>query len=44
MRKKMRRVCWRRALEQEEGTRGNAANKVTATASPWFVGVGKNLP
>jgi hypothetical protein len=30
-------------LEQEEGTRDNEANKVTATASPWFLGVGKNL-
>jgi hypothetical protein len=27
----------------EEGTRDNAANKVRAKASPWFVGVGKNL-
>ncbi len=32
-------VCYVR----EEGTRDNAANEVTATASPWFVGVGKNL-
>ncbi len=31
------------ALEQEEGTRDNAANEVTATASPWFLGAGKNL-
>jgi hypothetical protein len=29
------------ALEQEEGTKDNAANKVTATASPWFLGMGK---
>ncbi len=30
-------------LVQEEGTRDNATNKVTAAASPWFLGVGKNL-
>jgi hypothetical protein len=28
---------------KEEGTRDNVANKVRATASLWFVGVGKNL-
>ncbi len=31
------------ALKQEEGTRDNAADKVTATASPWFFGASKNL-
>jgi hypothetical protein len=28
------------SLKQEEGTRENAADEVTATASPWFLGVG----
>ncbi len=36
--KKMQRVCWRRALVQKEGTRGNAAGKSYAMASPWFLG------
>ncbi len=30
-------------LVLEEGTRDNAADEVTAAASPWFLGVGKNL-
>ncbi len=40
---KLQRVCWGRALVCEKGTRDNAAKKVTVTASPWFLGVGKNL-
>jgi hypothetical protein len=44
---KLRQNCKECAGEvcyvQEEGTRDNATNKNTAMASPWFVGVGKNL-
>ncbi len=42
---KSQRVCWRKALVQEEGTRGDAAGKakVTAMALPWFLSESKNL-
>jgi hypothetical protein len=41
--KKCKECAGEGPLEQEEGTRDNAADKVTATASPWFLGAGKNL-